>query len=51
MVLLIISVIVVACFLFVPFAMLSFLSRFVRARYAGWSNVIAGGKKVTKIED
>ena len=49
--LLIISVIVVACFLFVPFAMLSFLSRFVRARYAGWSNVIAGGKKVTKIDD
>ena len=50
--LLIISVIVVACFLFVPFAFLSFVVRFVKGRWAGWNKVVTGGKcKPTSIED
>ena len=50
MALFIISIVVVAIFLFVPFAMLSFLSRFIRARYEGWSKVMSGKTKVTKIK-
>ena len=45
MVLLIISV-------FVPFAFLSFVVRFVKGRWAGWNKVVTGGKKkATVVKD
>ena len=52
MVLLIISVITVTVFLFVPFAFLSFVVRFVKGRWAGWNKVVTGGKKkATVVKD